>query len=229
MATQFANGKIVTDGLVLALDAADRNSYISGSLVWNDVSGNGYTSSLTNGPIYNNSNGGVILFDGVDDSVTTTLITSDLGLTSSNGATISSWMKLKVQSTYKGITGFIFGFNGVNFGIDIENNNNIRVWKSETAYTTPVNILAYDSIWALYTVVSSNSSFQLYINNNLLHTNVAATGNINSRANGFLKLMNSWDGTISGSLANVDIYNRALNSTEVLQNYNAQKSRFGLK
>jgi hypothetical protein len=66
MATQYTFGKIVTDGLVLALDAADRNSYVGGSTVWNDVSGNNYTGSLVNGPTFSNNS---IVFDGVDDYV----------------------------------------------------------------------------------------------------------------------------------------------------------------
>jgi hypothetical protein len=64
MSTQYAFGRIVTSGLVLALDAADRNSYVSGSTVWNDVSGNNYSGSLINGPTFSNNS---ILFDGLDD------------------------------------------------------------------------------------------------------------------------------------------------------------------
>jgi hypothetical protein len=59
--------KIVTDGLVLYLDAANTKSYVSGSTVWNDLSRSGYNGTLTNGPTFNISNGGSISFDGVDD------------------------------------------------------------------------------------------------------------------------------------------------------------------
>jgi hypothetical protein len=67
MSTQYAFGRIITSGLVLALDAADRNSYVSGSTIWNDMSGNGNTGTLTNGPTFSNN---AIVFDGVDDYVT---------------------------------------------------------------------------------------------------------------------------------------------------------------
>jgi len=89
MATQFAFGQIVTNGLVLALDAADRNSYISGSTTWRDLTSNSFNGTLTNGPTFNSANGGSIVFDGVDDYAPLTG-TINLG----NTFTILSWIKL---------------------------------------------------------------------------------------------------------------------------------------
>ena len=67
---------MIQDGLVLALDAGDKNSYPGSGTTWFDVSGNN-NGTLTNGPTFNSSNGGSIVFDGVDDfiqmSQTTTL------------------------------------------------------------------------------------------------------------------------------------------------------------
>jgi len=60
----FANGsRIVTDGLVLALDASDRNSFVSGSTIWNDLSGNGNNGTLVNGPTFDSGSGGSIVFN----------------------------------------------------------------------------------------------------------------------------------------------------------------------
>ena len=70
MATQYAFGKIVTNGLVLALDAANPKSYVSGSTTWRDLSGNNNSGSLVNGPTYSSDSGGSIVLDGVDDGVT---------------------------------------------------------------------------------------------------------------------------------------------------------------
>jgi hypothetical protein len=61
--------RVVTDGLVLALDAADTNSYPGSGTTWNDLSGNGNTGTLTNGPTYSSDNGGSIVFDGTNDYV----------------------------------------------------------------------------------------------------------------------------------------------------------------
>ena len=59
--------RIVTSGLVLALDAADRNSYPGSGTTWTDLSGNANNGTLTNGPTFNSANGGSIVFDGTND------------------------------------------------------------------------------------------------------------------------------------------------------------------
>ena len=59
---------IVTNGLVLFLDANNTNSYPGSGTSWYDLSGNGNTGTLTNGPTFSGENGGTIVFDGVDDS-----------------------------------------------------------------------------------------------------------------------------------------------------------------
>lgn len=60
---------VVTDGLVLSYDASNKKSYVSGSIMWNDLSGNRNTGSLVNGPTFDTNNLGSILFDGVDDRI----------------------------------------------------------------------------------------------------------------------------------------------------------------
>ena len=60
---------MIQDGLVLALDASDRNSYPGSGTVWSDMSGNGNNGTLTNGPTFNTGSGGSIVFDGVDDYI----------------------------------------------------------------------------------------------------------------------------------------------------------------
>jgi hypothetical protein len=59
--------RIVTDGLVLCLDAANRRSYPGSGNTWIDLSGNGYHLTLTNGPTYSSNNSGGIVFDGIND------------------------------------------------------------------------------------------------------------------------------------------------------------------
>ena len=67
----FSNAPtVVTNGLVLSLDAGDRNSYVSGSTTWFDLAGTN-NGTLTNGPTFNTGSFGSIVFDGVDDYVTT--------------------------------------------------------------------------------------------------------------------------------------------------------------
>ena len=69
MSTSFAFTPIVTDGLVLYLDAANTKSYISGSTDWYDLTTYNNDGTLTNGPVFSDENEGNITFDGIDDYV----------------------------------------------------------------------------------------------------------------------------------------------------------------
>ena len=68
MSTKYSP-KIVTDGLVLCLDAANSKSYPGSGTSWNDLSRNNNTGTLTNGPTYTSSFGGSSVFDGTNDYV----------------------------------------------------------------------------------------------------------------------------------------------------------------
>ena len=66
----YSNGPtIVTDGLVLALDAGDRNSYPGSGTTWNDLAGSN-NLTLYNSPSFSSNNGGHFLFDGANDYMT---------------------------------------------------------------------------------------------------------------------------------------------------------------
>ena len=69
----YAGPDISESGLVLALDAADRNSYPGSGTTWTDLSGNGNNGTLTNGPTYNSGNLGSLVFDGSNDQVNLSL------------------------------------------------------------------------------------------------------------------------------------------------------------
>jgi hypothetical protein len=84
---------LVQDGLILALDAADKNSYKGTGTLWNDLSGNVNNGTLTNGPSFNNSNGGTISFDGTDDYVSIT-----------NNSTLRPSTELTIEYIIKGTT-----------------------------------------------------------------------------------------------------------------------------
>jgi hypothetical protein len=63
MATQYAFGQIVTNGLVLSLDAADKNSYPGSGTVWSDLSGNNNNNTLVATPTFSSANGGSLVFN----------------------------------------------------------------------------------------------------------------------------------------------------------------------
>jgi hypothetical protein len=91
----FGNGpRIVTDGLVLSIDAADKNCYSGTGTIWYDLSGNNYSGSLINGTSFINSNGGVFSFDGVDDY----LSLPNMNHSTSSNITIEILMKITETS-----------------------------------------------------------------------------------------------------------------------------------
>jgi hypothetical protein len=220
MAFQYSP-KIVTDGLVFYLDAANPKSYVSGSTVWNDISRGGNTGTLVNGPTFNSGNGGSIVFDGVDDGVN--LIST---ITLGNGNwTISMWAYANSFPS--------------NFGRLISNNNSGPVsnafgmasgkisyhsylvsWTQQLGNTTLNVGNWYNLIW-----VNTSGSMVMYVNgvadSNSFTSTTSNGGPINC-------IGKNWANSFSGRVATTQIYNRALTQTEITQNYNATKSRFGL-
>jgi hypothetical protein len=243
MSTQYANGKIVTSGLVLALDAADRNSYPGSGTTWRDLTENNYSGSLVNGPTFSSANGGSIVFDGTNDYAN---FGNPSTLNIPNNVTVNIWFKINAitdTAFYKGIiakrvansyTNYAFNFVKQTAGQDLFQ------WYYNTNSTTfrilSVTLSSYFSIGVLYNVCgtfsqnSTNTDAKLYKNASLIASNTLSE-NIAAAASSNLILGSTLDNAepFNGSIANAQIYNRALSATEVLQNYNAQKSRFNLK
>jgi len=107
------NPRIVTDGLVLALDAGNTKSYPGSGTTWTDLSGNGNTGTLTNGPTFDSANGGSIVFDGTNDYVQ---VTGSITVTS---ATFITWIKRDGNQT--SWSGLIHSRNGNVVGLHFNN------------------------------------------------------------------------------------------------------------
>lgn len=85
----IAGPNIIRNGLILAIDAADRNSYSGTGTNWYDLSTNNSNGTLINGPTFSAVNGGSIVFDGINDYVGITSLTHP----STNSFSISFWSK----------------------------------------------------------------------------------------------------------------------------------------
>ena len=216
MATQYAFGKIVTDGLVLALNAADPNSYPGSGTTWRDMSGNGNNGTLTNGPTFNSGNGGSIVFDGVDDYVTGSFNQNPTQFT------INVWVNLITNNTVG--AGIVStngtGETGTSF-IFIQMGGGVKPFQFNTVANTVAPTL---NTWYMVTGVQTATQQSLYINNSLINTSTAS-GSLGTN----YVVSRRWDGLyLNARIGSVQIYNRALTQAEITQNYNAQKSRFGL-
>jgi hypothetical protein len=228
----YGGPDIVTDGLVFAMDAANKQSYPRTGTTATDIIEN-IAGTLTgaggsnNTPQWENTNGGVFDFDGTDDYINYGNISSINSLTS---LTISIWCK-------KDNSGEVVGVNSY-----ITNSNKIILynWTNNTVYfgvrngatnTSPTYALSHDSNYHNYTgVYKGGISLELYVdgisrssNTTNVPSNVASTiGNYMSI--GYLNNTNYTEGNI----ANMHLYNRDLSASEILQNYNTLKGRFGL-
>ena len=222
--------KIVTDGLILYLDAANTKSYVSGSTTWNDISRGGNNGTLVNGPVYSGTSGGAIVFDGVDDYVNlpnaTSLWTSSF--------TINFYTKSNVLGNQFIFSNGSYGSAATNIWFDGGGLNNFSVHLRRTDGTgaigynftllRPYNTLNYYSI--VYN--TGDNTLKLYQNSNLVDSKNTSLVDPSWMPNGWrIANSNGWP-SINGNLYNFLIYNRALSGAEILQNYNTTKSRFGL-
>jgi hypothetical protein len=230
---------IVTNGLVLHLDAANSKSYVSGSTIWNDLSGNGYNGTLTNGPTFDSANGGNIVFDGIDDYVafnnTSTILN---GL---SAASMNMWINVtrKGGGGYQTIAGWRDDTDTDFFLLLLDSagvtvNTEFRTRTSSGAVSdVNINYTSYFGSWNFISTVVSSNRTDLYINGILVGSNTSKTGVFGAASNQFrigsnpnLDPINTYQ--MQGRMANFLAYNRALTATEITQNYNAQKSRFNL-
>jgi hypothetical protein len=219
--------KVVTNGLVLALDAADTNSYPRTGTTWTDLSGNGNNGTLTNGPTFSTTNLGNLAFNGTNQYVSVTQ-------TLSVPITVCGYIKYIDQA--KSLNTFINSFPHNTLAISLNRNGagNLQVfigngsaWLGTPSINSSTTVTV--NTWYYISFTCNGTTSILYLNG----VNVGTSANIPSGWSTYFYLGHLTGGVSSseylkGNLASTIIYNRALTATEVLQNYNATKSRFGL-
>ena len=230
--------RAVTDGLILNLDAANSRSYVSGSTTWADLSRSNNNSILTNGPTFNSANRGSIVFDGTDDFSTSPDSTS-LRPTSFS---IDTWFRPTSFSAFNTVV--VKPFNGppwtapfLSYMIRIQTNGTVLNCGTNTGGTYRLLSVNYTfSTNTIYNIVftfnSSTGNAMAYLNGSVLSSTTHTAGAISYSA--LPVLIGAGYGTnpvgefFAGDIYNVKVYNKDLTVTEVLQNYNSLKTRFGL-
>jgi hypothetical protein len=226
---------IVTNGLVLNVDAGFTPSYSRSGTTWYDVSSGGNNGTLLNGPTYSSVNGGSIVFDGVDDKVSFPAITLGSNFTITQTLVASAaynnigYMPIGGGSVSDGITftGYIWFVTNNDatspFGATVRIIFNQDNERGGFDFNLPTLISRYTLFQ--YTLVKNGSTAYFYINGSLITSqSVESARNFTVRNLGW-----SYSSYyMNRNLYSTQIYNRSLSSTEVLQNFNAQKGRFGL-
>ena len=235
MSTSFAFKPIVTDGLILNLDAANRKSFVSGSTSWYDLSGGRNTGTL-NGPTgglpsYSSANGGYISFDGTDDYVDCG--NNSIINTAVNTCTINVWFKQTTSASYKFLTSKGPSDANENFVLTVGYTNSKLYFDVggggpyvDITYSYSLN--TWYNICATHNRVGGSSTLLIYINGILIPGTVASPTLTPITNSSNFTIGSGRGNTLNfpGNIANVSLYNRALSATEVLQNYNALKNRY---
>lgn len=231
---------IVRTGLILDLDAAQPLSYKGTGTAWNDLSDSANNGTLVNTPTYSNSNGGYFDFDYTQSENVTFSNTSSLQFLNRLPYTLEAWVYPTRNPGASNWTGIFDRESVFGAGRDGYNINFLGSAGTQTTFATErfiagtnnfvfVNIDSSLSVNAWQHIVATydGTTLSLYRNASSVGTPVTSTGNISNTSKS-LTIGVRGGQYFGGRIANAKIYNRALTATEVLQNYNALKHRFGL-
>ena len=246
MVVQRDYENIVTNGLILSLDAGYLPSYPQNGTLFYDNGPNGNTGTLTNGPTYTSQYGGGIVLDGVNDyisvnrtanleptSVTMECIFYINNFSGGNYPGIIAKGYWDSQTSPKDIEGYSTHIRpNYNLWVDFNNNGTRKILNDGNEGVTAgisQNSLNFITVTIGPTGANVyNKGINYYSDNN--NYTIAYTG-----ANGGTVPADLWigwmqykGGTLNGTIYRASVYNRPLTASEVLQNYNAQKGRFGL-
>lgn len=223
---------IITDGLVLNLDAGFTASYPKNGTSWFNLSlaENSDEATLDNGATFSSADGGSIVFDGVDDYVDATefvipsqisvsvwvnpdRISSIMQLVSSDNAPVRNW-QFRIDADDK-VRAIVFHTSG---------NNNVQATTTDTLTT---------GNWTMLTFTVDGTNLKIYFNAGVEKASASFPYSIlgNGSAGDLLlaaRGSSSVTDFLNGNISIVIIYDRALTSSEIAQNYNSQKGRFGL-
>jgi hypothetical protein len=215
---------IITQNLVLCLDAANSKSYPGSGTTWTDLSGNGNNGTLAGGVGYSSSNGGSLTFDGTDDGVN---CGTNAVLNVGNNITANAWFYVNSISVYQPIVSKVLSDGSL--GWEVANSSGtFRTTFRPSA--TQINLTAGSLVvgnWYMGTMTFDGTTARLYLNG--VQTGSTTTGGpvtLNSTQPlqiGTRGIPSNW---YNGNISQVSIYNRALTPQEIQQNYNALRSRF---
>ena len=245
---------IVTNGLVLYYDPSNTSSYSGSGLTMNDLSGQNNTATLSTDnvllPVWSSANGGIFQFSGVsgnDPYLNTPVSTSINDL---SAMTVSMWLNFDTNTSlshllfyksnnntsagwfieYAGNVGST-GLYGLDFSVVVTSNSRYAIAQNQVPLGVWVNIVA------TWNGVFPNPTIQFYINNVLnVSVPIVNTTGSGSRTTDSAEPLNFALHRSTGSLASdfvgyagvLQIYNRVLSSTEISQNFNVIRSKYGL-
>lgn len=228
----FYNPKTITDGLVLCLDAANRKSYPGSGSTWTNRSGLSNNGTLVNTPTFSSENRGYLSFASASSQYAT----------ATNLGSLSRWTVetvVRFTAAYNTKVAMVVGnqYNGassLNFSIGTNNsptNFNIAVGFFDGTWHNTTGIAYDQNTWFHITGTYDGSTIRQYTNG----TQVDSLNYIGTpTSGGEIRINRRWDDVVSSSnlfdsnIPMVRIYNRALTASEISQNFNALRGRYGI-
>lgn len=225
---------VVTTGLQLYLDAGNTTSYNGSGTTWYDLSGNSRNATLVNTPTYDGAtNGGLFSFDDASFEYATAPNIGDLST-----FTVETWCRV-----HKSLTGKVTSVVTNQYDLSTKLNYSIGTNRAPTSYNMSFGY--FNGAWRNVDgfAVSLNTWYHLvgtydgttlkFYKNNALDTQLNYSGT--PASGGGIRIARRWDDIdnnsinfFDGDISIVRIYNTPLNTTQIAQNYNAEKSRYGL-
>jgi hypothetical protein len=234
----FHSPQISLNGLVLCLDAGNTKSYPGSGTTWTDLSGRGNNGTLVNTPTYNSS--GYFDFDYTQSENVTFSSSSSLQFLNRSPYTLEAWVyptRNPGENNWTGIFDredssigsrdgynvYFLGSAGTNTYFFTERFVAGTVANPSVTLVQSVTVNNWSHIVATY----DGTTLSLYRNGSLVGTPATSTGNITNTSKS-LTIGVRGGNYFGGRISNAKIYNRALTPSEIQQNFNALKSRFGL-
>lgn len=213
--------KILTNGLILALDPKSPRSYSGSGVKWGDLSRGGNDASLVNGPVYNS--GGYFTLDGSNDKVSIINAGGDFNL-GLGDFTITLWINPKYDTTYPHMVTFddqsMFTLKAIRGGA--VDPFQIYIYQGTSIMFT--NSYLTNDVWQMITLTREDSTHKLYING-ILSDTVSATPKNITCSNVYFG--HGWSSEYTPQdRGPIYIYNVLHNPQQILEHFNSQVTRF---
>lgn len=237
-------GGLVTDGMILNLDAAKLQSYSGSGTNWVNLINNSISGgTLTNGPTLTGSGKNLaITFDGTND-YTEVLDNSIIDFGTSN-FTSNIWIypnSSLTSNTEFGVINKNNGFqNSTGWGLELSTYTvtspyqklRLEGFNSGQSSWENSNVIGFvrTEIWSNVNLIRTGNKFELYINGSLSGTKINSNVglNVDNSVNLTLGKSSTWQSYFKGNISNFNLFNRALSPFDIFQNFNAYKSRYGI-
>lgn len=234
------NPRCVQDGLVLYLDAANRRSYPQSGSVWNDLGPNVNNATLVNSPTFTTTFNGAFAFDGTNDQIDFPTLTFD-----NTTFTSEIWGKLPGPintSNRRSLLGgyFTTAYRDYEFSSQttiLARFNLSGLGETFANFGFAAGFLELDKVFHNVFLKRPNNIYEVYFNGRLANKFTPPFNVNGGTVQSDSQIIHSYKhfGSLgassrmyNGDLYSIRVYSRDLSADEILRNFNATRSRFGI-